>query len=102
MTTSDNLAIARRYLAAIEQGATGNDLAAFFTPDVLQQEFPNRLTPNGATRGLSQILEGAVRGQSVLKGQTYEILHAISSGSELVLEVQWTGILAIAVAGLPA
>ena len=98
---SENLQSAKQYLAAIEAGATGERLAAYFAPDVVQQEFPNRLTPAGATRGLSDILEGAERGQKVLRSQRYEILHAVTSGEHVALEVQWTGILAIPLAGLP-
>lgn len=102
MNQSQNVERARKYLTAIERGAIGDDLAAFFSPDVVQQEFPNRLTPNGATRNLAQILEGAERGQAILQSQRYEVLDAIASGDEVVLEVQWTGKMAIAVAGLPA
>jgi ketosteroid isomerase-like protein len=98
---SSNLQGAKRYLAAIEAGATGDELAAFFAPDVIQQEFPNRLNPDGTTRGLKEILEGAERGQKVLRSQRYEILHAVTSGEHVGLEVQWTGILAIPLAGLP-
>jgi hypothetical protein len=35
----------RTYLAAIEGGATGERLAAFYADDVIQEEFPNRLVP---------------------------------------------------------
>lgn len=45
MNQSQNVDLARRYLTAIERGATGDDLAAFFAPNVVQQEFPNRLMP---------------------------------------------------------
>ncbi|HEV8362086.1 MAG TPA: nuclear transport factor 2 family protein [Gemmatimonadaceae bacterium] len=102
MSASKNVAAARAYLTAIERGATGNELAAFFTEDVVQQEFPNRLMPNGATRNLVQILEGAERGQAILSSQRYEVLNAIESGETVVLEVRWTGTMAVAVAGLPA
>jgi ketosteroid isomerase-like protein len=37
------LEIARTCLQAIERGATGAELAAFYTDDVVQEEFPNRL-----------------------------------------------------------
>lgn len=47
---SDNLAIARSYLEAIERGATGDELADFFTGDAVQEEFSNRLSPQGARR----------------------------------------------------
>ena len=36
---------ARAYIAAVEGGATGDELAAFYHPDVVQHEFPNRLVP---------------------------------------------------------
>jgi ketosteroid isomerase-like protein len=99
---TDNLAAARRYLAAIESGATGEVLSGFFTPDIVQHEFPNRLTPDGATRDLRQILEGAERGRRVLRSQRYEVLNALESGDNVALEVQWTGTLSIPVGGLPA
>ena len=83
-----NLDVVRRYLAAIEAGATGDALAAFFTPDVVQEEFPNRLVPGGATRDL-----GALR---------YEILNAVERGPAIALEVRWTGVLAVPLGSLPA
>lgn len=93
MAATDLLAQARAYLAALEAGATGAALAAFFTPDVLQEEFPNRLVPGGARRDLAQLLEGAARGQQVIHSQRYQILHALVDGARVVLEVQWSGVL---------
>jgi hypothetical protein len=40
--------MAKEYLAAIERCATGDALAAFFTPDLVQREFPNRLIPTAS------------------------------------------------------
>ena len=37
MTTTDNLAIARRYLEALENGTEGGALSEFFTSDVVQE-----------------------------------------------------------------
>ena len=37
---------ARAYVAAVEGGAVGDDLAAFYHPDAVQYEFPNRLVPH--------------------------------------------------------
>lgn len=103
MTTEpDNLATARCYLQAIEAGATGDDLASFYTPDAVQEEFPNRLNPRGRRRGLDGILEGAQRGQQLLSGQRYEVLRALASGDSVALEVLWVATLAIAIADLPA
>jgi ketosteroid isomerase-like protein len=97
MTTTEEaiLEVARAYLAAVAGGATGEALARWFTPDVVQEEFPNRLVPTGARRGLQELLDGAERGQQVLSAQTYEVLTAMASGERVALEVQWTGTLAI-------
>lgn len=96
------LPLARQYLAAIEAGATGDALAAFFTPDVIQEEFPNRLVPAGACRALPDILAGAERGQKVLSAQRYEILNTLAGEDQIALEVQWTGTLAVPLGSLPA
>ena len=97
-----NLEVARRYLAAIEAGAVGDDLAVFFAPDIEQIEFPNRLVPTGARRGSAEMLEGALRGQKVLREQRYQVEHAFADGHVVVLEVMWVGILAIDRGEIPA
>ena len=96
-----DVAHAIRYLQAVETGVIGDDLAAFFTPDVLQEEFPNRLLPSGARRDLAAILAGAERGQQVMLAQTYEILTIVCSGTTVALEVNWTGTLAVPLGTLP-
>lgn len=97
-----SVALAKTYLAAIEAGATGDTLAAFFAPDVVQEEFPNRLTPNGARRDLAALLDGALKGQEVMRKQRYEVLNVVESGAKVVLEIQWTGTLAIPLGSIPA
>jgi ketosteroid isomerase-like protein len=104
MTTTEqqNLETALAYLRAVEGGATGEALARWFTPDVVQEEFPNRLVPTGARRGLAELLDGAERGQQVLSAQTFEVLTRMASGERVALEVQWTGTLAIPLGSLAA
>lgn len=102
MTTTDNLAIARRYLEALESGADGNALADFFTKDVVQEEFPNRLSPIGAHRDLSALLDAARKGKKVMRAQRFEIRNAIVDGDNVALEVFWSGLLAVPVDTLPA
>ena len=41
------------------------------------------------TRRLPQILDSARRGQEILQKQHYEVLHAITDGAHIALEVQW-------------
>jgi ketosteroid isomerase-like protein len=97
-----HLEFVRQYLTAIEQGATGDALAVFFTPDVIQEEFPNRLVANGARRDLAAILDGAVRGQQVLTKQTFEIVSSVESGERIGLELIWVGTLAMPLGSVPA
>jgi ketosteroid isomerase-like protein len=98
----DLLSLAKRYVEAVERGATGDALAAFFTADVVHEEFPNRLTPHGARGDLRAILEAAERGRRAMAAQRYEILNAVVSGDRVALEVRWVGTLAVAFGSLPA
>jgi ketosteroid isomerase-like protein len=68
----------------------------------LQEEFPNRLLPDGAKRDVADMLEAAVRGQKVMTAQRYEILNAIAINNQVALEVQWSGTLAIPFGSIPA
>jgi ketosteroid isomerase-like protein len=98
---SSNLEIAKRYLAALEQGVACHTLAEFFAPEVIQEEFPNRLVPTGAKRDLAAILDGCERGKKVMLAQRYEIKNALVNQNLVALEVLWSGTLAIALGSLP-
>jgi len=98
----DVLELTRRYFAALEAGAVGEALAAFYAPEVVQEEFPNRVTPHGARRDLAAILDAAGRGQRVMASQRYEILHAVADGNRVAVEFRWSGTLAVPVASLSA
>jgi ketosteroid isomerase-like protein len=102
MTTTDNLAVARKYLEAVENGAEGGALAEFFTEDVVQEEFPNRLAPIGVHRDLDAIRDAARKGKKQLRAQKFEILNSIVDGDNVALEVFWSGLLAVPVDTLPA
>lgn len=97
-----NLDAALRYLALLEAGEVGAPLAACFTPDTQQREYPNRLVPAGARRDLTALLQGAARGQQVLQRQRFDVQAAHAVGDTVVLEVLWTGTLALPIGMLPA
>lgn len=82
---------ARSYITAVEGGAIGEDLAAFYHPDVIQQEFPNRLVPSGAQRDLAGILRGAEAGQKLMERQIYDIHTVTELGDRVILEYTWRG-----------
>jgi ketosteroid isomerase-like protein len=102
MTATDNLAIARRYLEALENGAEGGALAEFFAEDVIQEEFPNRLEPIGCHRDLKSILSAARTGKQAVRAQKYDVLNSIVDGDNVALEVLWSGLFAVPVDSLPA
>ena len=102
ITATDNLATAHRYLEALENGAEGGALADFFTKDVVQEEYPNRLSPIGAHRDLEAILAAARKGKQTLRAQKFEVLRSLSDGDNVALEVFWSGLLAVPVDTLPA
>jgi ketosteroid isomerase-like protein len=97
---AENLRTARRYLAALQAGAATEELAAFFTEDVVQEEFPNRLMSAGARRTLADLLEGAERGRTILTGQRFEIQREMADGDHVALEVIWTGRFSIPIGAL--
>ena len=88
--------LVRDYLAALESGATGEALARFFTPDAVQEEFPNRLNPSGQVSNLSQLLERAERGRGFLASQGYTARSIIVNGSSAAVEADWVGTVALA------
>jgi ketosteroid isomerase-like protein len=98
----DALELTRRYFTALEAGATGEALSAFYAPEVVQQEFPNRLVPLGMRRDLAAILDAAARGQQVMAAQRYEILHTVAEGDRVAVEFLWAGTLAVPLGSLPA
>jgi ketosteroid isomerase-like protein len=82
---------ARTYIQAVEGGATGDELASFYHPDVVQHEMPNRLNPAGVRRDLAAILKAAESGQKVMARQIYDIHTVTETGDRVVLEFTWTG-----------
>lgn len=84
--------IVRAYLKAIE---ARKDTTRFFTEDVLQEEFPNALSPAGAARNLADLKAAAARGQNVLRSETYEVVSLLEAGDVIAVEIVWRGIMAI-------
>lgn len=72
-TELENLATIRAYLAALESGAHGEQLARFFVPDAVQIELPNLLNPNGASSDLATILTRAEQGRNAHFAMFFEM-----------------------------
>jgi len=89
-----------RFLEALSKGAAVDELAAWFAPDVVQVEYPNRFVPNGARRDLAALQEASRRGRAVMASQQYEIVDALEDGDRVALRVRWTGRLGAKVGSL--
>jgi ketosteroid isomerase-like protein len=101
-TESGNIDTAKRYLRAIEEGVAFDDLASFFTPDVVQHEFANQFVRQGAQRGLKEMREAAERGRNVVTSQRYEVRNALASGDWVALEVTWSAVIGVSIGSIPA
>jgi ketosteroid isomerase-like protein len=84
--------IVRAYLKAIEQR---KDVAPFYAMDVVQEEFPNLLSPAGARRELADLKDAAKRGRGVLRSETYEIVTLVEADETVACEILWRGVLAV-------
>jgi ketosteroid isomerase-like protein len=98
---NDNLTTVRRYLQAIASNVPVEELLSFFSPDVVQEEMPNRLKPKGGRCGSAEIRQNYERGQQIMASQQYDVQFAVAEGDAAAVEVLWTGRLAVAVAHLP-
>jgi ketosteroid isomerase-like protein len=97
-----NASLARQYLKVVESLGPLEDVAAFYGPDVVFQEFPNRIAPQGRVRRGGDLSAAYQKGQQLLQSQTYAVQRIIEAGDEVAVELEWTGILAIPVMNLPA
>ena len=59
----------------MQNGGDPSQLAAFYSEDVVQEEFPNAFLPQGARRDLQGLSEAAARGRKVMASQTPAILN---------------------------
>jgi ketosteroid isomerase-like protein len=96
-----NVEVAREYICAIEDGATGDALTRFFTTDVAITEMPNRVAPHGSTSDLARALQSAERGTQLFKRQSYTITNILGDGDFVALELDWIGITAVQIQDLP-
>jgi ketosteroid isomerase-like protein len=99
---AENLSTARRYIQAIECGATGEEMVQFFDPDVTVEIFPSNLFPKGSRDNLAGIRAAADRGKKAMSSQKYEIKNELASGDFVALEIDWVGTLAVPFQSIPA
>jgi ketosteroid isomerase-like protein len=92
-----NIAAVHEYLRAIEENRS---IADFYAADVIQTEFPNRLTQKETHRDLAALVESSARGRKIVSKQTYHVKNVVAQGETVVAEVLWTGTFAIPIGTL--
>jgi ketosteroid isomerase-like protein len=97
-----NIARTRQYLQAVASMSAVENVAEFYTPDVVIQEFPNRVAPNGRIRRAADLRVAYEQGRKLLKSQAYDVQRIVEAGDEVAVELEWRGILAVPVMNLPA
>ncbi len=102
MTGATPLEIVRSYFRAIEANASEEVMREFFAPEIIQEEFPNRLVPEGARRDLAALMDASRKGRAVVERQRYEVLCAVESGDTVAAEVQWSATMRMKIGSLAA
>jgi len=92
----------RRYLAAVASLRSADDLAEFHAPDIVLQELPNRISPQGRVSRAAEMRAAFGRGRQLLRSQNFELQRLVEAGDDVAAEVVWTGTLAVPFQNLPA
>jgi ketosteroid isomerase-like protein len=100
--TSSNIARMHDYLQAVAAMGSSGPVAEFFSPNVIIQEFPNRIAPEGRVRRAEELRAAYEQGRKVLQSQRYIVKRTIEAGDEVAVELEWNGVLAVPVMNLPA
>lgn len=92
---NQNVATLERYLKAVESFAGADVLREFFAPDVVQQEFPNRLFASGRRHDLAAMMAAAAKGPTLLARQTYTLKKVVAQDDQVAAEIEWSGVLRV-------
>jgi len=92
-----NVELAREYLRAVESMGPAENIARFYSPDIEFHEFPNRIVPNGRVRKRGDLQAAYGQAQKLLNSQRYDVRRVVENGDEVAVELEWSGVLAIAV-----
>ena len=96
MTESKLIEVAKAFVAALAAAEPREAIEAFYAEDVVQEEYPNLLLPNGAIRDFINLRAAYDKSRYAIAAQSYEVVNAIESGNCVVLETIWTATLAVA------
>ena len=93
--------IAIDFINTVQNRTSSEQLMDFYHPDIEHIEFPNALAKNKIIRNLEDLKVSSEKGKQVLQKEEYEILKSYSFNDTVILEVIWTGTLAIPLGNVP-
>ena len=96
---TSNVELAREYLRAVESMGPLENVSRFYSVDIEFHEFPNRIVPQGRVRKRADLQPAYGQAQKLLCSQRYDVRRVVENGDEVAVELEWTGVLAVA---LPA
>ncbi|NOJ48761.1 nuclear transport factor 2 family protein [Bradyrhizobium archetypum] len=85
---------AKAFVAAVAAAAPREAIEAFYAEDVIQEEFPNLLLPDGAVRDFINLRAAHDKTRYTIEQQSFEIVNAVASGNCVLLEIIWNATLA--------
>jgi ketosteroid isomerase-like protein len=84
-------AIVRAYLAAIESSDL-DAVDAFFHPEIVVTEHPNKLNPTGKSYDRGALRAAGERGKAGLASQRYVIRGIVAAGNRVCAQTEWIGV----------
>ena len=100
--SNTNLELAIRFIQAISEGKSGEELNEFYDETVVQVEYPNLLTKKIIARNLGEIKAASISGKKVISNQQYEIIKSYAIENTVIIEAIWSGKLSIPLGKLNA
>lgn len=86
---------AKAFVAAVSSGQPRETIEAFYAEEIVQEEFPNLLLPQGTVRDFINLRAAYDKSRYSITSQSYEVVNALASGNCVVLETKWTATIAV-------
>ena len=102
MIDDDLVLRAKAFVSSVEAGAPPASIEAFYHPDIVQEEYPNLLQPNGVIRRFDDLRAANEKARGLLHSQRFEIVNAVRTGDHVALESLWTGTFNVPIGNLAA
>ncbi|WAJ34656.1 nuclear transport factor 2 family protein [Arthrobacter sp. FX8] len=78
------------FIRVLEAGGGAEDIRPFLSESFLLTEAPHLLAPEGSTRPLAGVLDGADQSREVVKDQQFTVRRTTCEGSRVVVEADWS------------